>query len=342
MVINSLAWGADGEHIYFVPIRPPNQTIIRRVSVGGGEQEIVSTGGTDITNIAVSPDGKKLVFAEDVRQWKIWRVPSDGRTGSRLIESNAIELFPQFSPDNSRIAFQSTRSGKYQIWTTDADGKKLQQLTDTPFPAGSARFSPDGSLIAFNQVIGEDFANYIISATGGTPRRISPEGVQENFPIWSADGKYIYFSSIRTGESNIWKMKADGDGEAVQITKGGAYRATPAPDGKTIFFTKTEFAEEFWRVPAEGGTEEIVPEFTAAGFSGSWIMSEAGIYFISSVSNKNFKLKLYDFTDGQVKNTSGDYKIPSNLDGNIIATDGNVLLCSVIEQTSRLMLADLP
>ena len=286
--------------------------------------------------------GKDESLAEDVRQWKIWRVPSDGRAGSRLIESNAIELFPQFSPDNSRIAFQSTRSGKYQIWTTDADGKNLQQLTDTPFPAGSARFSPDGSLIAFNQVIGEDFANYIISATGGTPRRISPEGVQEDFPIWSADGKYIYFSSTRTGESNIWKMKADGDGEAIQITKGGAYRVTPAPDGITIFFTKTEFAEEFWRVLAEGGTEEIVPGFTTAGFFGSWIMSEAGIYFISSVSDKNFKLKFYDFTDGQVKNAPGDYKIPPNLDGNIFATDGNILLCQVIEQTSRLMFADLP
>lgn len=53
-------------------------------------------------------------------------------------------------------------------------------------------------------------------------------------------------------------------------------------------------------------------------------------------------MKLHDFADGRIKNAPGDYKIPSNLDGTFITTDGNVLLCSVIEKASRLMLADLP
>ena len=242
LIINSLAWGADGEHIYFVPLIPPNQTLVRRVSAGGGGKlEIVATGGTDITNIAVSPDGKKLVFAEEIQQWSIWSVPPDGRTGNKLVESNASELFPQFSPDNSHIAFQSDRSGTYQIWTADADGKNLRQITDTPFPSTAPRFSPDGSLIAFNQKNGEDFANYTIPAAGGAARRISPESAQEDFPVWSADGKYIYFSSTRAGKRNIWKMNADGSGEARQITTIGAYRGTPTFDGKTVYFTKTDF-----------------------------------------------------------------------------------------------------
>jgi hypothetical protein len=84
-----------------------------------------------------------------------------------------------------------------------------------------------------------------------------------------------------------------------------------------------------------------VPEITA-GFFNIWIISEAGIYFLSPISDQNFKLKFYDFTDEQVKDAPGDYKIPSNLDGNIIAADGNVLLCSVMEKASRLLLANLP
>ena len=342
LIINSLAWSADGDYIYFVPVRPPNQTVARRVPISGGEQEIVSTGSKNITNIVVSPDGNTLVFAEDVRRWSIWRIPSDGQTGSRLIESDFTEYFPQFSPDGSRIAFQTDRTGTYQIWTADADGKNLRQITDTPFPSSSPGFSPDGSLIAFNQKNGEDFANYIISARGGTPRRISPEGAQEDFPVWSADGRYIYFASNRSGERNIWKMNADGSGEAVQITTIGAYRATPTPDGKTVYFTKTGFPREFWRVPAEGGAEEIVPEFEAAGFYNTWTMTQAGIYFIVPVSDQSFKMKFYDFADEQVKDAFDDYKIPSNLDGNIITTDGNVFLCSVMEKSSRLMLATLP
>ncbi len=342
IIINSLAWSADGEYVYFVPIRPVNQTIVRRVPAGGGVQEIVSTGGRNITNIAASPDGNTLIFAEDVRQWKIWRVPPDGQTGSKLLDSEFVEFFPGFSPDGSRIAFQTDRTGQSEIWTMDANGENLRRITDTAYPSSSPQFSPDGSQIVFNQKEGENFYNYIVSSEGGVPQRISPEGVQEDFPIWSADGRYIYFSSNRSGMRNIWKMNADGTGEAVQITTIGAYRATPAPDGETVYFTKTGFPREFWRVPAKGGAEEIVPEFEAAGFYNTWTMTEAGVYFIVPVSEQSFKMKFYDFADRQVKDAPGGYQIPPRLDGTIITTDGNVLLCTVLEKSSRLMLADLP
>ncbi len=315
---------------------------MRRVPAGGGEQAIVSTGSQNITNIAVSPDGNTLVFAEDIRQWSIWRVPADGRTGERLIDSNVNELFPQFSPDGSLIAFQTYRTGISQIWTADADGKNLRQIADTPFPSHSPQFSPDSSRIVFNQNEGEYYVNYIVPAKGGVPRRISPEGVRDDFPAWSADGKYIFFTSDRTGEPNIWKMPADGMGEAVQITKGGAYRPMPAPDGKTVFFTKTELPEELWRVPAEGGAEEVVPEFAANGFFNIWTMKKAGIYFLANSFDQSIKLKFYDFADGQIKDASGDYKIPPNLYGTFITFDRNILLCSVMEKSSSLLLADLP
>ena len=342
VIINSLAWSADGDYIYFVPVRPPDQTIVRRVPAVGGVQEIVSTGGGNITNIAASPDGNTLLFAEDVRQWKIWRVPPDGQTGSKLLDSEFVEFFPGFSPDGSRIAFQTDRTGQSEIWTTDANGENLRQITDTAYPSSSPQFSPDGSQIVFNQKEDENFYNYIVSSEGGIPQRISPEGVQEDFPIWSADGRYIYFSSNRSGMRNIWKMNADGAGEAVQITTIGAYRATPAPDGETVYFTKTGFPREFWRVPAEGGAEEIVPEFEAAGFYNTWTITEAGVYFIVPVSDQSFKMKFYDFADRQVKDAPGGYQIPPRLDGTIITTDGNALLCTVLEKSSRLMLADLP
>ena len=342
LIINSLAWSADGDYIYYVPVRPPNQTVMWRVPAGGGDQEIVPTGRENITNIAAAPDGNTMVFAEDVRQWSIWRVPPDGQTGNKLMNSDFNEFFPQFSPDGARVAFQTDRTAEYQIWTMNADGGNLRQITDTPFPSSSPRFSPDGSLIVFNQKEGENFYNYIVAAQGGVPKRISPEGVQEDFPIWSADGKYIYFVSNRAGEQNVWRMNADNTGEAVQITTVGAYRPTPAPDGKTVYFTKTGFPTQFWRVPSQGGAEEVIPEFEAAGFNNFWTVTETGIYFIAFAADKNFEMKFYDFADQQIKNASGSYKIPSNLDTNVFTINKNVLLCPVLEKSSRLMIADLP
>ncbi|MGI8786415.1 MAG: winged helix-turn-helix domain-containing protein [Pyrinomonadaceae bacterium] len=342
VIIHSLAWSADGEYIYFVPYRPRAQTFIRRIPAAGGEQEIVSLSGNEITNIAVSPNGKTLAFAEEPGKYSIVRVLPDGRPAETLIKSTADEIAPQFSPDGSKIVFQSNRTGRLQIWSVDADGKNLQQITDSKFPSVLARFSPDGSRLVYNQREGGNFANYIIPIKGGEPRRISPEGVWEDYPIWSADGEYIYFTSNRTGKPNIWRTKADGTGEAVQITDGGAFRAAPAPDGKTVYFTRTEFSKEMWRVPANGGAEELVPEFEAAGFDKTWEMTRTGIYFIASADDENLQMKFYDFADGQVKDALADYQIPTNINRNMIATDGKVFLLTMLEKSSRLMLADLP
>ncbi len=138
-------------------------------------------------------------------------------------------------------------------------------------------------------------------------------------------------------------MPADGTGEAVQIIKGGAYYATPAPDGKTVFFAKSEIPTEMWRVPTEGGAEEIVPEFTAAGLSGNWTTTKTGIYFLARNSDQSYKIKFYDFAAEQIKEFSGDYKLPANVLTNRVATDGNDFLYSVQDQNAcRLMLAELP
>ncbi len=342
VIIHSLAWSADGEYIYFVPYRPRAQTFIRRIPAAGGEQEIVSLNGNEITNIAISPNGKTLAFAEEPGKFSIVRVSPNGQPAKTLIKSTTSEIAPQFSPDGSKIVFQSDRTGTLQIWTADANGGNLQQITNGEFPSVLARFSPDGSMLVYNRREGENFANYTIPTTGGEPRRISPEGVTEDFPIWSADGEYIYFTSNRSGEPNIWRVKANGASEAVQITNGGAYRATPAPDGKTIYYTKTEFSKEMWRVPAEGGAEKLVPEFEAARFDKTWEMTRAGIYFIASTADENYKMKFYDFADGRVKDAPADYKIPPNISINMITTDGNVFLFTMLEKPSRLMLADLP
>ncbi len=341
VVINCLAWAPSGDYIYFVPVRPPNQTIVRRIPADGGRQEIVSTGSKDISNIAISPDGKKMVYAEDTRHWKIWSVLPDGQPGHKVLDSDFTEFFPQFSPDGSRIAFQTDRTGKYEIWTMARDGRDLRQITETPYSASAPQFSPDGSRIVFNQKESDDFANYIVAATGGTPKRITPPGLKEDLPVWSPDGRSIYFASNRSGTRNIWRMDGDGTSEPVQLTKNGGFRAMPSLDGKTVYFLKLDILDQLWRIPADGGEEELMPEFGAAGFDAYWSVTETGIFFITSDGGQGLKAKTYDLADRRVKD-AGKYKIPPDLDGRQITLHGTVLLCTIWETSSRLMLADLP
>ena len=99
-----------------------------------------------------------------------------------------------------------------------------------------------------------------------------------------------------------------------------------------------------WRIPANGGAEEQLPKFSHAGFARRWTITETGIYFLAENPKNEYQLKFYDFADELIKSPAGDYKIPSNItdhEGLIMKFDKDVLLCTMLENPSRLMLAEL-
>ena len=59
---------------------------------------------------------------------------------------------PAWSPDGSKIAFQSNRDGNWEIYTMNADGSNQTNISNNDFDDGSPSWSPDGSKIAFNTV----------------------------------------------------------------------------------------------------------------------------------------------------------------------------------------------
>ena len=56
-------------------------------------------------------------------------------------------------------------------------------------------------------------------------------------PSWSRDGKWVYFTSKRTGRYEVWKVSAEG-GKAVPVTRNGGGAAFESPDGKSIYYTE--------------------------------------------------------------------------------------------------------
>jgi TolB protein len=112
---------------------------------------------------------------------------ADGSDERRLVASIAAKGNRAWSPDGSRIAFQSVRkdSGKdnYDIDVLGvADGKRAR-LTTTPAYDGMYTWSPDGKTLAFISARTGDDALYVMAANGGETRRISAEWSLN--PSWS-------------------------------------------------------------------------------------------------------------------------------------------------------------
>src|SRR5262245_4066263 len=81
--------------------------------------------GTWMT-IDISPDGKTLVFD---MLGDIYSLPVAGGTATALMKGPAFDSHPQYSPDGTKIAFTSDRSGMENIWIMDADGKNPRAIT---------------------------------------------------------------------------------------------------------------------------------------------------------------------------------------------------------------------
>jgi Tol biopolymer transport system component len=134
------------------------------------------------------------------------------------------------------------------LFAVGADGRGAVDLT----PAGytdvrSFAWSPDGTKVAFSAVAegDSDPEIYVMSAAGGPVRRLTNNYLPDFGPSWSPKGRFIAFTSIRTGLSQIYRMRADGSAQR-RLTNAQGNCDSPAwsPRGDLIAFHCAMAAEK--------------------------------------------------------------------------------------------------
>jgi Tol biopolymer transport system component len=320
-----------------------------RVPVSGGPARLLPFGAGG--QVATSRFGSTAVFVKSESASGIWRVgawPGMDRNPQPWGTNGAANWTPVFSRDGNRAAFASSRSGRWQIYTSQADGREEVAIPrfagGETGPVGSPVFSPDGNQVAFDCDIhaGRTRGICVASTPGGAPRVLTTVGTSDYVPEWSPDGQWIYFTSERNGFSTIWRIPAAG-GTAQQITKGGGYTAKISPDGKYLYYLKSQREGELWRAPVEGGVEErILPEFKNRNF---WLLPD-GIYLLDSGNADSFmrrraKARFYRFRTKQVEDLGFETEKPVIGHGVCLSPDGKWLLYTQEDHASaNLMLVE--
>ncbi|MGE0131842.1 MAG: winged helix-turn-helix domain-containing protein [Blastocatellales bacterium] len=333
-------WTPDGREIIFVSNRRDSsgsaQTRLWRMLVTGGELHPVEIAGRNPDAPAISKQGNRLAWAEDVRDFNIWQIELDGtqkQPPRQLLSSTRWEDSPQYSPDGSKIAFASDRSGSTEIWVCDSNGSHLLQLTNST-SSGSPRWSPDGRQIVYDSRAEGNAEIFVISAEGGRPRRLTNDLAEDITPSWSRDGRWIYFCSNRGGSQQIWKMPAAG-GPAVQITKHGGFDNVESPDGRHLYYLKGRLLPGIWRVPTSGGEETLVLDHHLAGYWRHWAVTERGVYFATAQVQNNTRplIEFYNFADQQITTIATLEKpIWPTPPGLAVSPDGRKLIWSQLDQ----------
>jgi Tol biopolymer transport system component/DNA-binding winged helix-turn-helix (wHTH) protein len=279
-----LDWSSDGKSVLFSSSRAGIYSLWR-VPASGGEPTWLAGGGTKMKHPSSARAKNVIAFENWTYEVNLWRAPSgSGRTlpadAPRRLTQTADQwnFDPHVSPDGTRIAFVSTRSGSEEIWLEGADGEKPTPLTafdgarlETP------RWSPDGKRLVFSVRL-KGWANlYTVDATGGSVERLTSEAADAVAPSWSRDGRSIYFASRRGGSWQIWKLGLSGR-SLTGVTLEGGYSSRESPDGRWLYFTRAD-VPGIWRQPVEGGPASRIVDSLAPEDWANWEIGAAGLYF---------------------------------------------------------------
>jgi Tol biopolymer transport system component len=325
-----------------------------RVSVKSGQAHLLG-GGVSTTDPAVSREGHRLAYSQVTIDLDIWRLDlkrgrGTGGAQTRFIASTRLDGNARFSPDGKQVAFSSDRGGSSEIWLADDRGGNLLRLTSfgRGREAGSPRWSPDGKSIAFDATAPEgSFDVYVVSASGGPPRRVTTASADDVTPSWSRDGRWIYFGSNRSGQWQVWKVAPEGEeaGSARQVTRRGGFAPAESMDGKYLFFAASDSETEnaIWRMPVEGGKEQVVVESLRSSW-GSWDVAAEGVYFVdqkATSSGMRWVVRFLRFGQGPATEV-GQLTYPPYLSGPALSVspDGRWILSTQQQSGSDLMLVE--
>jgi uncharacterized repeat protein (TIGR01451 family) len=208
-----------------------------------------TSSSVNITVVQPNNSGKIAFASNRDGSAQIYSMNQDGSNLFRLTSDAANNECPRWSPNNSRIVFQSDRdnpfSGAAEIYVMNWDGSGQTRLTNNVYDDSAPVWSPDGTKIALQSARnGVNYQVYVMNADGSGQVNVSNSTANDIQPSWSPDGTKIAFASDRdqAGFSSIYVMNANGSNQTRLTTSGSGFRDDqPAwsPDGMKLAFTTT-------------------------------------------------------------------------------------------------------
>ncbi len=194
--------------------------------------------------MTISNDGRTAVFEA---RGDIYAVATDDSRPPRNLTNTAgtRERFPQISPDGTRVAFYSDKSGDYQIYTMGitGDGAWDQLTTTLDRYAYHLEWSPDGSRILFGD---KDFSLFYLEVASKKLTKFASSNQMKNDEFfwevsdysWSPDGKWVAYSFVEFNRNNRVFLYSLDQARTVPVTDGFYDSLNPTFDagGDYLYF----------------------------------------------------------------------------------------------------------
>ena len=303
-------WSADGNFVYFTSTRGGSSQIYR-IDVRGGEAQQMTDLALDVSDFAMSADGKYFAIQTEMypeagspeASAKMEKEKEKVKSSGRVIDGLLFRHWNAWREGKqNRVVVISENTGEVLGGTPAANDCP-------PISLGSSHdfvWSPDGSQLAFVQntdaMVATSTNNdvWLMNRDGSNLRQISTGSGNDNGPRFSPDGKSLaYLSMKRAG------FEADQQNLiVVDLASGKSRNLTEtldrsvsdfhfSPDGKTIYFYVSHHGRHrLFAVPAKGGKLNLLLDNDyLSGFS----VSPDGKFLVLDHQKSHLPNELYRF-----------------------------------------------
>jgi serine/threonine protein kinase len=270
----------DGKSFVYVSDEAGNADIYWQRVGGKNPTNLTKDSTKDETTPAFSPNGNLIAFRSEREPAGLYIMEATGENPRRI---SAVGYHPSWSPDGKEIVVGAEWIGVHTnksatpnaLWiVTVATGeKRLLTAGDAAQPS----WSPGGGRIAYWYWSAEGHGDIAtIPATGGPPVKITTDDSIEWNPVWSPDGKFIYFASDRGG-MNLWRLAVDektgaaiGSPEAIPTPSRYPFNFSFSRDGKSLVYVRYESTTNVQSVPFDASSGKVTgePSWVTRGYTG--------------------------------------------------------------------------
>lgn len=160
----------------------------------------------------------------------------DGFNEHTIMESADPIMSPAWSPDSRQLAYVSFEGNQSSIFVQTLRTGNRFKVSSKPGINGAPSFSPDGRKLVVTLGGAEGNLDiYVLDINSRRTTRLTTHRAIDTEGTWSPDGRYIYFTSDRSGGPQIYRVRANG-GTPERVTFEGSYNARPrlSPDGARL------------------------------------------------------------------------------------------------------------